>query len=406
MLLFIFHHLKLLQRKTVLLTLAQTIIEVSPVVKTPLRDEQIHYLGRLLHFFEYMIKWLYEPPSFLVEQIDHNLFKSHLIVANNRSNLRDKDNNNHGGKEIGFGHGNNKQYFHARDIEESYEKFIEINPDCERIFIQSLKPRFYHLLPVDICTGGSGKDVPKLDGMSLNFILSGLPDSFTYELLYDSIISLLEVSNQVDSFETGNERMTQLGICAVNFTFNVTWRLMLQLPPSMKFIRSLAHVESITSDCKSVLQAILWIPRLFGNKWFSFWIRDSLVKMTAVDSPNESVPSINPVDLLQETGELVTSFPYSIGLITNFITVLIKKYKKVEGNISSVPSVFEMFVLESVIIRTLNQMENCLNGNDTMSERQLMNQSSGLISQQSVMNQVKNRIPGNQPQVCYQLQSN
>lgn len=75
LLLFLFHNLKLLQRKSVLFMVSKTIHEVAYVVHSPMKDHQIHFMGRLIHFFEYILKNLYDAPSSLIEQIDNNLFK-------------------------------------------------------------------------------------------------------------------------------------------------------------------------------------------------------------------------------------------------------------------------------------------------------------------------------------------
>ncbi len=144
LLLFLFHNLKLLQRKQVLLLVSQTIVDISSTVTQMMKDYQIHYLSRLTHFFEYMIKNLYDAPSSLVEQIDCNIFRSYSVLPRGR----DKDNN--------IDESNNKIYFHCKEIDDNYHKYTE-----NKIFATSMKPRFYHLLNVE---NFNSKDVPKLDG--------------------------------------------------------------------------------------------------------------------------------------------------------------------------------------------------------------------------------------------------
>lgn len=146
LLLFLFHSMKLLQRKHVLLMISQTIVNLSDIVLTVMKDHQIHCLGRLVHFFEYMIKNLYDAPAYLVEQIDTNLFKSSMSLIQKR----DKDNNV---DEV------SKLYFCCKEIDENYHRFTE-----SKVFATTMKPRFYYLLNVD---NYSAKDVPKLDGIRL-----------------------------------------------------------------------------------------------------------------------------------------------------------------------------------------------------------------------------------------------
>ena len=77
LMLFLFHNLKLLQRKHVFYLVGMALHEISSELNsTPKRTvsaAQILFIGRLLHFFEYMCKNLYDTPAYLFKQINHNL---------------------------------------------------------------------------------------------------------------------------------------------------------------------------------------------------------------------------------------------------------------------------------------------------------------------------------------------
>jgi E3 ubiquitin-protein ligase UBR4 len=79
LLLFLFHSLNLMQKKSILLLTAGGVIRCAEVCRNvtaekPLRDHQIMLLSRLLLFLEYLMKHLYNPPNVLLEQVRWNLF--------------------------------------------------------------------------------------------------------------------------------------------------------------------------------------------------------------------------------------------------------------------------------------------------------------------------------------------
>ena len=88
LMLFLFHNLKLLQRKHVFYLVGLALHEISaelnsnssgsgstasPPKVRAVSAAQILFIGRLLHLFEYMCKNLYDTPAYLFEQINHNL---------------------------------------------------------------------------------------------------------------------------------------------------------------------------------------------------------------------------------------------------------------------------------------------------------------------------------------------
>lgn len=78
LLLFLFHSLQLMQKKSILLLCAQTLIQAAHVAFSivPLRDAQLVLLARVLLLLEYLIKNLYDAPASMLEQIQWNLLAS------------------------------------------------------------------------------------------------------------------------------------------------------------------------------------------------------------------------------------------------------------------------------------------------------------------------------------------
>ncbi|RWS17081.1 E3 ubiquitin-protein ligase UBR4-like protein [Dinothrombium tinctorium] len=353
LLLFIFHNLKLLQRKNVLLMLSQTIVDISPCVLKPLRDYQIHMISRVLHFFEYMMKNLYEPPHSLIEQIDNNLLKSHTLI----SSRRDKDNNN---KEATLGQ--SKMYFNCRTIEENYNKYSLLSG--EKISLQAMKPRFYYLMNVDSFVN---KDIPKLDGMALSFVLTGISEVLEYDILYDALVQFLLIGNQIDfanrhiGSQSAIPKLSFFGVCATQYCFNVAWRLFLQMPPSLKYLDDILSNDIVTESHK-ILHLIIWVPRIASNKWFFYWVRDALAKLT------QNRPHVKPETLLRNVIKNAASVTYSVKLLNHCMNNILKTLPNSLSNDyisqTDLPKLFEMFVLESLVAKTMVTLDTCFNLSD------------------------------------------
>lgn len=70
LLLFLFHSLNLMQKKSVLLMTAAGVIRCSESVRYPMKDSQLLHLSRLLLLLEYLMKHLYDAPPSLLEQVN------------------------------------------------------------------------------------------------------------------------------------------------------------------------------------------------------------------------------------------------------------------------------------------------------------------------------------------------
>lgn len=67
--LFLFHCLNLMQKKSVLLLTGSGAVRCSEAVKTPMKDYQLLHLSRLLLLLEYLMEHLYDAPPTLLEQV-------------------------------------------------------------------------------------------------------------------------------------------------------------------------------------------------------------------------------------------------------------------------------------------------------------------------------------------------
>lgn len=193
LMLFLFHNLKLLQRKHVFSLLGNTIheisIELNSSSKRPISAAQIMFIGRLLHLFEYMCKNLYDTPSYLFEQINQNL----LILFVNRDQHKGFSKEDLLKIELDESIFSDSKYldslrnirfFNDKKLESNYFSSIFANKDGTSLSsLTSLKsnqnnsilnffdfilhPRFYHLMDTTYFGAkntSARQFVPKLDG--------------------------------------------------------------------------------------------------------------------------------------------------------------------------------------------------------------------------------------------------
>ncbi|XP_055857167.1 protein purity of essence [Episyrphus balteatus] len=247
LLLFLFHSLNLMQKKSILLLTAGGVIRCAEVCRSvspekPLRNHQIMLLSRLLLFLEYLMKHLYNAPTVLLEQVRWNLFSVSTMDGSQKvSDLL-----------------NNKTKMHSfcrKDIEDKFRKY---SPEAST----SIRPKFYSLAVIDTKI----LQEFKLDGLAWNFILC-TPDKLKYPLLVDALIDILSVTDICMA------KVTSHTLCAVHYCFSICWKLLLGLPPSTP------HVEALLQDKTPTLHSLLWSIRCFHPVAASHYlIVNSLIK--------------------------------------------------------------------------------------------------------------------------------
>lgn len=227
LLLFLFHSLNLMQKKSILLLTAGGVIRCAEVCRSitpekPLRDNQIILLSRLLLFLEYLMKHLYNAPTPLLEQVRFNLFS---VITNEPNQPKTAENKS------------KLMSFCRKDIEDKYRKF-------SHEYASSVRPKFYSLSIID----PKLQQEFKLDGLAWNFILC-TPDKLKYPLLIDALIDILAVTDICMA------KISYPTICSVQYCFSLCWKLLLGLPPSTP------HVEALMQDKVPNLHSLMWSVR-------------------------------------------------------------------------------------------------------------------------------------------------
>jgi len=73
--LFLFHSLSLMQKKSILLMTAGGIMRCSEALQAPMKDTQILHLSRLLLLLDYLMRHLYDAPNVLLEQVCYGWYR-------------------------------------------------------------------------------------------------------------------------------------------------------------------------------------------------------------------------------------------------------------------------------------------------------------------------------------------
>ncbi|XP_052093919.1 E3 ubiquitin-protein ligase UBR4-like [Mytilus californianus] len=313
LLIFLFHSLPLMQKKSLLLQLAQNIIAISELESRKLEKMVPLLLSRLVLIFEYLLHYFYDPPDELMEQVRWNLFTVHTMKQEGDKPLA-------------------SLYFAWDDIEKRYRKNLTAQEANE-----VLKPRFYNIGPIEI----RSQDAPKVDGLACSFLLA-TSDCMSYNLLYDACISLLMVGSKVDKTKT---KLTLLDSVSRHSHFLITWRLLSCLPPSIQYLR-LLETGTLQMSNGHVLHTLRWTPRC-GQKVFISWIKDCLVKQGLTTQQSDA--------LLTAVNKLANTVNFDIRLAMNFIQDQIAVLPFVENTevlpLSELPSLFSCLMLDCVIAK-------------------------------------------------------
>ncbi|XP_047102506.1 protein purity of essence [Schistocerca piceifrons] len=311
-LLYLFHSLNLIPRKSVMLMTASAAIRCADAVKQQMSDLQILYLSRLILLFEYQLKYLYEAPQSLLERVDWILFRAPAVVYDNSRNK-------------------SEHAFIAAEVEATFQRLAN-QQDSQ------FRPRFYFLTMPE----GSNQDVPKLDGLACNFIV-GSPGKWSYDSLLNSVIEILNVADQLCPAMKREKEMSVIGHCSVRYCFTVCWRIVQMLPPSIQFMERLTRAQD--KCCASHgLHHTLWAPRLSARN-FNTWILEYLLKQTANGQILE--------DVIQNVNVNMTTTKLDISLVKEFIARFTPKVTNAKQLVpkSSMPKLTDVFLLDVLMTR-------------------------------------------------------
>ncbi|XP_041973883.1 protein purity of essence isoform X2 [Aricia agestis] len=260
LLVYLFHSLTLMQKKSVLLMTANAIIKVVETLgindrkrAMNLAAHQLMLTTRLMLLLEYLMKHLYDAPQTLLQQIEWNLVIAPGLAQPTTETGVKNDN----------GQLKSRIYCEVPYIEQAYRRLSQDD--------SSMRPKFYALTNSEI----NNQENPKLDGLACNFVL-GTPHKLKYPVLVDALLALLNSAAVCDA--TPAHTPPPPLRAAAHYCFQTAWRLVISMPPATPHMDKLQAGTAAELPSPLPLHAIIWAPRADNKKVFNPWLKDALVK--------------------------------------------------------------------------------------------------------------------------------
>ncbi|XP_045509182.1 E3 ubiquitin-protein ligase UBR4 isoform X10 [Colias croceus] len=264
MMVYLFHSLTLMQKKSVLLMTANAIIKIVETLgindrkrAMNLAPHQLMLTTRLMLLLEYLMKHLYDAPQTLLQQIEWN-----LVIAPGLAQPSFDASTSEMKTTTDSGQMKTRIYCEVPFIEETYRRLSQDET--------SMRPKFYALTNAKI----NNQENPKFDGLACNFVL-GTPHKLKYPLLVDALLALL---NSACVCDNPNNRSSLPALAAAHYCFQTAWRLVISMPPATPHMDKLQAGTTADLPSPLPLHALIWAPRADNKKVFNPWLKDALVK--------------------------------------------------------------------------------------------------------------------------------
>ncbi|XP_026324095.1 E3 ubiquitin-protein ligase UBR4 isoform X3 [Hyposmocoma kahamanoa] len=323
LLVYLFHSLTLMQKKSVLLMTSNAIIKVVETLaisdrkkSMTLAPHQLMLTTRLMLLLEYLMKHLYDAPQTLLQQIEWN-----LVIA---PGLAQPSVDTNSGTKTTTDSGLLKAriYCEVPYIEMSYRRQTQDET--------SMRPKFYSLTNAEI----NNQENPKFDGLACNFVL-GTPHKLKYPLLVDALLALLNSACVCDNVQYHS---SPAALAAAHYCFQTAWRLVISMPPATPHMDKLQAGTAADLPSPLPLHAVIWAPRADNKKVFNPWLKDALVKQGMYTQYAEN--------LLAGVSASCDNIKYTAWLASQTI-----KHLKSNLTPSGLPSLLDVISCDSALVR-------------------------------------------------------
>ncbi|CAB3259165.1 unnamed protein product [Arctia plantaginis] len=338
LLVYLFHSLTLMQKKSVLLMTSNAIIKVVETLAisdrkraTNLAPHQLMLTTRLMLLLEYLMRHLYDAPQTLLQQIEWNL----VIAPGLAQPAAESNGGTNGSKTTNNGQPKARIYCEVPFIEQAYRRLSQDE--------MSMRPKFYALTNAEI----NNQENPKFDGLACNFVL-GTPHKLKYPLLLDALLSLL---NSACVCDNDNYHSSPAALAASHYCFQTAWRLVISMPPATPHMDKLQAGTSAELTSPLPLHAVVWAPRADNKKVFNPWLKDALVKQGMYTQYAEN--------LLAGVSASCDNIKYTAWLASETI-----KHLKQNITADGLPSLLDVISCDSALVR----FKVCLADSATPSE--------------------------------------
>ena len=367
LLMFVFHNTKHLERKAIALDLCQHICELSECLglarnDCQLTNRQLLYLSRLLHFFEYVIRNMYEAPQHLLEQINTNLFEFYSPAGRNALNLSVLNSNGLSGGTAGHRDSSSAEQFELSfKLNACLKEHLKLNKGYDK---------FYDLLYSEHKPAYS----QRLNDSELNILFDCKSDKLKYEQFYRGLMQFLLIGNYFNPDLLNEKDLCQ---CNVQYCFNIVWRLFLLLPPSIEYLGA-KPIDQLKSDPLRMLTVIIWQPRLAQSIYYNNLLLATVKKQASAEQ--------NAEQLLNDYLKHYTPLAFNVELIKTYVDGFVID--------DQIPSVFDQFILESLISRLWISLDHSFSKQSPSSRQLELNEQL-----QNLVQEYATKLPNHLPDI-------
>ncbi|XP_013144239.1 PREDICTED: E3 ubiquitin-protein ligase UBR4 [Papilio polytes] len=324
LLVYLFHSLTLMQKKSVLLMTSNAIIKVVETLAisdrkraVSLAPHQLMLTTRLMLLLEYLMRHLYDAPQTLLQQIEWN-----LVIAPGLAEPTAESSTNGAKTTTDNGQIKSRIYCEVPYIEAAYRCYSQDE--------SSMRPKFYALTSAEI----NNQENPKFDGLACNFVL-GTPHKLKYPLLLDALLALLNAACVCDNTQ---HRAAPAALAAAHYCFQTAWRLVISMPPATPHMDKLQAGTKAELPSPLPLHAVIWAPRADNKKVFNPWLKDALVKQGMYTQYAEN--------LLAGVSASCDNIKYTAWLASETI-----KHLKQNITSSGLPSLLDVISCDAALVR-------------------------------------------------------
>ncbi|CAG9783229.1 unnamed protein product [Diatraea saccharalis] len=324
LLVYLFHSLTLMQKKSVLLMTSNAIIKVVETLAISERKKamtlaphQLMLITRLMLLLEYLMRHLYDAPQTLLQQIEWN-----LVIAPGLAQPSSESVTTGAKTTTDSGLLKARIYCEVPYIEQAYRRLSQDET--------SMRPKFYALTNAEI----NNQENPKFDGLACNFVL-GTPHKLKYPLLLDALLALL---NSACVCDNPQYHSSPTALAAAHYCFQTSWRLVISMPPATPHMDKLQAGTSADLPSPLPLHAVIWAPRADNKKVFNPWLKDALVKQGMYTQYAEN--------LLAGVSTSCDNIKYTAWLASETI-----KHLKQNITATGLPSLIDVISCDSALVR-------------------------------------------------------
>ncbi|XP_050533339.1 E3 ubiquitin-protein ligase UBR4 [Daktulosphaira vitifoliae] len=331
LLIFLFNLMSLTYKKNILLSICNTIVEAKICLDwNSVYNNHILALSRLLLFFDYMVRRLYDVPEYLITQVEWNLMRVRSEIKDNLDEVQSIEENN---------------YMTYNSIEDNIRSKSDFNGNSFAV-----KPCFYKFLD----DKQVGNEVPKLDGLAVNFILS-YPEKLSYPQLLQALLDITSTINLCTKLQNvwrENDssieyHFNSFNLCSIEYCFTIALKLLLSLPVPTHKLNEMLDDKSSGFDPPNLLYLLMWGPKC-GSRVYGSWLKENISKQSSLlDNTSKDINASSTNTLLSNLTIATSTIKYEYQIAKAHFTQQLHQ----TGNTKTVesPMLLDIILYDAVV---------------------------------------------------------